>query len=106
VKLVRCTAGAIFDVVVDLRPDSPMFKKHVAVELSAENRVAIYIPHGCAHGYQTLVDGVEVLYHMSEFYAPDAASGVRWDDPAFGIAWPDSRPIISEQDRQYPDFTA
>ena len=106
VKLVRCTAGAIFDVVVDLRPTSPTFKKHLAVELTAENRVAIYIPRGFAHGYQTLTDGVEVLYQMSEFYAPEFAAGVRWDDPAFRIAWPESNPIIAERDRSYPDFTA
>jgi dTDP-4-dehydrorhamnose 3,5-epimerase len=106
VKLVRCTAGAIFDVIVDLRRDSPTFKKHVAVELNAVNRLAVYIPHGCAHGYQTLVDGVEVLYQMSEFYAPEASAGVRWDDPAFGISWPDPNPIISERDRNYPDFVA
>jgi dTDP-4-dehydrorhamnose 3,5-epimerase len=106
VKLVRCTAGAIFDVVVDLRPDSPTFKRHVTVELNAENRLALYIPRGCAHGYQTLADGVEVLYQMSEFYVPEAAAGVRWDDPAFGISWPDPKPIISERDRRYPDFTA
>lgn len=106
VKLVRCTAGAIFDVVVDLRPESPSFKKHVAVELSAVGRQSIYIPKGCAHGYQTLVDGVEVLYYMSEFYAAGAAAGVRWDDPAFGISWPDPSPILSERDRAYPDFVA
>jgi dTDP-4-dehydrorhamnose 3,5-epimerase len=106
VKLVRCTAGAIHDVVVDLRPDSPTFKRHVAVELTAENRLAIYIPRGCAHGYQTLVDGVEVLYQMSELYAPEHAAGVRWDDPAFGIVWPDPRPILAERDRHYPDFAA
>ena len=106
VKLVRCTAGAIFDVVVDLRPTSPTFKKHFAVELTAENRVAIYIPRGFAHGYQTLTDGVEVLYQMSEFYAPEFAAGVRWDDPVFRIAWPESNPIIAERDRSYPDFTA
>jgi dTDP-4-dehydrorhamnose 3,5-epimerase len=105
-KLVRCTAGAVYDVVVDLRPDSPAFRQHVAVELTAENRAAIYIPRGCAHGYQTLVDGVEMLYQMSEFYAPEQSAGVRWDDPAFGIPWPDRNPTIAERDRSYPDFTA
>jgi len=104
VKLVRCTAGAIFDVVVDLGPDSSTFKKHVAVELTAENRLSIYVPRGCAHGYQTLVDGVEVLYQMSEFYAPEQSDGVRWDDPAFGICWPDPSPILNERDRGYRDF--
>jgi dTDP-4-dehydrorhamnose 3,5-epimerase len=78
----------------------------VAVELSAAGRQSIYIPKGCAHGYQTLVDGVEVLYYMSEFYAAGAAAGVRWDDPAFGISWPDPSPILSERDRAYPDFVA
>jgi dTDP-4-dehydrorhamnose 3,5-epimerase len=105
VKLVRCTAGAIFDVVVDLRPESPTFKRHVTVELTAENRLQIYIPHGCAHGYQTLVDGVEVLYQMSAIYSPEHSDGVRWDDPAFGIAWPGENPIMNERDRRYPDFT-
>ena len=104
VKLVRCTAGAIFDVVVDLRRDSPTFKRHMAVELNAENRISIYIPRGCAHGYQTLVDDVEVLYHMSEFYAPDHSAGVRWNDDAFAISWPHPDPIMNERDRSYPDF--
>jgi dTDP-4-dehydrorhamnose 3,5-epimerase len=104
VKLVRCTAGAIFDVVVDLRRESPTFKRHIAVELTAENRLQLYIPRGCAHGYQTLVDGVEVLYQMSEVYSPDHADGVRWDDPAFGISWPGANPIMNERDRHYPDF--
>jgi dTDP-4-dehydrorhamnose 3,5-epimerase len=104
VKLVRCTAGAIFDVIVDLRRDSPTFRKHVALELNAVNRLAVYIPQGCAHGYQTLVDGVEVLYQMSALYVPEASAGVRWDDPAFGISWPESTPTLSERDRSYPDF--
>lgn len=103
-KLVRCTMGAIFDVVLDLRPQSPSFKKHVAVELTAGNRKMIVIPKGCAHGFQTLQDDTEVLYHMSEFHAPDHAAGVRWDDPAFGIVWPDGNPILSERDRSFPDF--
>jgi dTDP-4-dehydrorhamnose 3,5-epimerase len=104
VKLVRCTAGAIFDVIVDLRRDSPTFRKHVALELNAVNRLAVYIPQGCAHGYQTLVDGVEVLYQMSALYVPEASAGVRWDDPAFGISWPEPTPTLSERDRSYPDF--
>lgn len=103
-KLVRCTMGAIYDVVVDLRPESPSFKKHMTVELTAENRKTIYIPKGCAHGFQTLQDDTEVLYHMSELYAPDHAAGVRWDDPAFAIAWPDRNPILAERDRRFPDF--
>ena len=105
VKLVRCTAGAIFDVVLDLRRESPTFKRHFTVELTAENRLQIYIPRRCAHGYQTLVDGVEVLYQMSEVYSPEHSEGVRWDDPAFGISWPATNPIMNERDRRYPDFT-
>jgi dTDP-4-dehydrorhamnose 3,5-epimerase len=103
-KLVRCTAGAIYDVVVDLRRDSPKFRTHMAVELTAQNRTAIYIPKGCAHGFQTLQEDTEVLYHMSEFHAPDHTAGVRWNDPVFGISWPDGNPILSERDRSFPDF--
>lgn len=104
IKLVRCAVGAIYDVVVDLRRDSPTFLKHVAAELTAENRRMLYIPRGCAHGFQTLEDGTEVLYDISEFHAPAHAAGVRWDDPAFGITWPDPNPIMVERDRRYPDF--
>jgi dTDP-4-dehydrorhamnose 3,5-epimerase len=104
VKLVRCTRGAIYDVVVDLRPESPAFTKHVAVELTAENRLMLYIPAGCAHGFQTLEDSTEVLYDISAFYAPNYAAGVRWDDPAFGITWPDPNPIIADRDRSFRDF--
>ena len=103
-KLVRCTMGALYDVVVDLRPQSPSFKKHVGVELSATNRMMLYVPEGCAHGYQTLQDGTEIFYQISAFYAPDHAAGVRWDDPAFGISWPCPDPILSERDRGYLDF--
>lgn len=106
IKLVRCTMGRIHDVVLDLRRDSPTFRRHVAVELSASNRKAIYVPKGCAHGFQTLEDECEVLYHISEFHAPDHAAGVRWDDPAFGIRWPEDDRIMSERDRTYPDFHA
>ena len=84
-KLVRCTAGAIFDVAVDLRPDSPTYTRWFGVELSADNRLALYIPEGCAHGFLTLADDSEVMYQISELWAPDAARGVRWDDPAFRI---------------------
>lgn len=101
-KLVRCTMGAIHDVILDLRPDSPAFRRWVAVELTAENRRALYIPEGCAHGFQTLADNTEVFYQMSEFYHPECARGVRWDDPAFGIEWPVADPIISARDRAYP----
>lgn len=103
-KLVRCTMGAIFDVIVDLRPGSASFKRHVSVTLSGENRRMLYIPEGCAHGFQTLEDDTEVCYQISRFYVPEAARGVRWDDPAFGIVWPDAERIILERDRTYPDY--
>ncbi len=105
-KLVRCTMGAIYDVILDLRGHSPTFKEHVAVVLSAENRKMLYVPEGLAHGFQTLEDHTEVFYQMSEFYVPASAGGVRWDDPAFGIQWPAADRIISERDRSYPDFVA
>jgi dTDP-4-dehydrorhamnose 3,5-epimerase len=103
-KLVRCTAGAIYDVIIDLRPGSPTFMRHLAVVLSAENRRALYIPAEFAHGFQTLADDTEVFYQMSEFYAPAHGRGVRWNDPAFGIAWPPDDRIITERDQTYPDF--
>jgi len=103
-KLVRCTAGAIHDVVLDLRSDSPAYLKHVAVELSAANHRALYIPEGCAHGFQTLADDSEVFYQMTEFHSPEHARGVRWDDPAFGLPWPAGERTMSERDRSYPDF--
>ena len=104
-KLVRCTRGAVYDVIIDLRPLSVTFKQWIAVELSAENQKMLYVPEGFAHGFQTLEDSTEVFYQMSEFYYPEYARGVRWDDSAFGIEWPycDLR-IISERDKQYPDF--
>jgi dTDP-4-dehydrorhamnose 3,5-epimerase len=105
VKLIRCTAGAIFDVIIDLRPASPAFTRHIAVVLSAENRRMLYVPEGCAHGFQTLEDNTEVFYQMSEFYAPEYARGVRWNDRAFGIAWPHADRIIIDRDQQYPDFS-
>jgi dTDP-4-dehydrorhamnose 3,5-epimerase len=103
-KLVRCTAGAIFDVVVDLRPESSTFKGWFGVELSAANRLALYVPEGCAHGFLTLDDDCEVHYQISEVYAPEVARGVRWDDPAFGITWPGEVVVMNERDRSYPDF--
>lgn len=103
-KLVRCTRGAIYDVVVDLRPSSPTFKDWYGVVLSAENHRALYIPEGCAHGLMTLEDNTEVLYQMSEFYHAESARGVRWDDPVFGVDWPGTVEVISERDRTYPDF--
>jgi dTDP-4-dehydrorhamnose 3,5-epimerase len=103
-KLVRCTRGAICDVTLDLRPDSSTFKQWVAVTLSAENRDMVYIPEGCAHGFLTLADDTEVFYQMSEYYYPEAARGVRWNDPAFGIDWPEQVEVISNRDRTLPDF--
>jgi dTDP-4-dehydrorhamnose 3,5-epimerase len=103
-KLVRCTAGAIYDVAVDLRPDSATFKKWEAVELSADNRRMLYIPEGCAHGFQTLEAASEVFYQMSEVYAPNCSGGVRWNDAAFGIEWPEDERIVIDRDRNYPDF--
>lgn len=105
-KLIRCARGAIWDVALDLRPDSPTFRRHVGVELTAENRTMLYIPEGLAHGFQTLQDDSEVSYQMSEFYAPEAARGVRFDDPAFGIRWPVPEAIVLDRDRTYPDFEA
>lgn len=101
-KLVRCTRGAIFDVAVDLRPSSPFFGRWYGAELSAANDTLLYIPKGCGHGFQTLVDDTEVAYQMSEFYAPALAGGVRYDDPAIGIAWPLPVTAISERDRTQP----
>jgi dTDP-4-dehydrorhamnose 3,5-epimerase len=103
-KLVRCTSGAIYDVVVDLRPDSRTFKRWIGLELTGTDRNMIYVPEGCAHGFLTLKDQTEVFYQMSEFYHPELARGVRWDDPAFGIAWPGEAEQISERDRTYPNF--
>ena len=104
-KLVRCTRGAIYDVVLDLRPDSQTFLKWHAAELSPENGDALYIPEGCAHGFQTLTDDSEVLYLISHPYVPESSTGVRWDDPAFGIEWPaaESR-TMSDRDHDWPDY--
>ena len=104
VKLVRCTMGAIYDVIIDLRPDSLTFKQWLAVELTQENRRLLYVPEGFAHGFQTLEDRTEVLYQISEFHHPEWARGVRWNDPTFGIFWPVNVEIISVGDQQYPDF--
>jgi dTDP-4-dehydrorhamnose 3,5-epimerase len=105
-KLVRCTRGSIWDVALDLRPDSPTLGRHIGVELTAGNGAALYIPQGLAHGFQTLANDTEVLYQMSECCAPEAARGIRFDDPAFGIRWPIGDPIVLERDRSYPDFEA
>ena len=103
-KLVRCTRGAIYDVALDLRKDSPTFKQWVATELSANNHRMFYIPEGIAHGFQTLEDHTEVFYQMSEFYHPESVRGVRWNDPLFGIEWPLSKPIFSHRDCFFDDF--
>jgi len=102
VKLVRCTAGAVGDVIVDLRHDSPTYAQHVVVELSAENRRTLYVPPMFAHGFQTLVDGTEVFYQMSALYAPDCSNGVRYDDPKLNISWPLPVSVISEKDKTWP----
>jgi dTDP-4-dehydrorhamnose 3,5-epimerase len=105
VKLVRCISGAVFDVIVDLRSGSPTCANHYSIILSAENKRSLYIPQGFAHGFQTLEDNTEVMYHMSEFYHADFARGVRWDDPAFGIEWPSVETrTINARDRDYADF--
>jgi len=101
-KVVRCTRGAVWDVAVDLREGSATRLRSHAVELSAENRRALYVPEGFAHGFQTLADDSEILYQMSESYHPQLARGVRWDDPRLGIKWPLPDPILSERDRSYP----
>jgi dTDP-4-dehydrorhamnose 3,5-epimerase len=106
-KLVRCTRGAVYDVAVDLRSDSPSYLRWFGVELSADDGCALFVPEGCAHGFQTLTEATEVLYQISTPYVPAAASGVRWDDPAFGIEWPPAPSegrTMSRRDAEYPDF--
>lgn len=103
-KLVRCTKGAIYDVVIDLRTQSPTYKEWIGVTLTAKNRDMIYVPEGCAHGFLTLEEESEVFYQMSQFYDAPSACGLRWNDPAFRIDWPAEPELISERDRTYPDF--
>lgn len=104
-KLLWCTRGAIYDVIIDIRPDSSTFKQWVGVELSVENRRMFYIPEGFAHGFQTLQDNTDLFYQMSEFYYPQSARGIRWDDPLFEIEWPpDECRTISPRDQSFPDF--
>ena len=103
-KLVRCTRGSIYDVMIDLRPDSPTYKQSFTTTLNAGDHKMLYVPEGLAHGFLTLEDDSEVFYQMSEFYAPEHARGVRWNDPAFGIGWPIAEPIMADRDRNYPDF--
>jgi dTDP-4-dehydrorhamnose 3,5-epimerase len=107
-KLVRCTAGAVYDVAVDLRPESATYLRWFGVELTAENGYGLYVPEGCAHGFQTLADASEVLYQISTPYVSAAGRGVRWDDPAFGIEWPAPPPAgrtMAARDAEYPDFS-
>ena len=103
---MRCTAGAIFDVVVDIRRDSPTFLQWKGFELTAGNHRALYVPKGCLHGFQTLTDATEVIYLISAFYAPEAAGGYRYNDPAFGIPWPLPVTNVSDNDLRWPDFKA
>jgi dTDP-4-dehydrorhamnose 3,5-epimerase len=103
-KLVRCTRGAIVDVVVDIRSMSPRYLDHVSVELSADNGRAIFIPPGCAHGFQTLEDGTDVFYQMTDVFTPDLCAGLRWNDPGLAIDWPIDSPTINDRDRNYPDL--
>ncbi|MGE0615515.1 MAG: dTDP-4-dehydrorhamnose 3,5-epimerase [Bacteriovoracia bacterium] len=103
-KLVRCTRGRVFDVAIDLRRDSPTFRKWHGLELSQDNHHAFYIPPGFAHGFQTLVDESEVFYQMTDFFQPERAGGVRWNDPAFGVRWPLPNPELSERDQGFAQF--
>ncbi len=103
-KYVRCTNGAVYDVIVDLRPESPTYKKWLGIELSAENMKMLYVPKGCAHGYLTLTDNAEVFYMVTAFYHKEAEGGVRYNDPAFNIEWPVEITDISDKDKKHPDF--
>ncbi|MCB4822839.1 dTDP-4-dehydrorhamnose 3,5-epimerase family protein [Roseicella aerolata] len=102
-KLIRCLRGAVFDVAVDLRPDSPTYRRWVGVELTAERHNALFIPHGCAHGFLSLTGDAWLEYMIDAPYVPDAARGLRWNDPAFGITWPAAPAVISDRDRDWPD---
>ncbi|MBI4130383.1 dTDP-4-dehydrorhamnose 3,5-epimerase [Candidatus Roizmanbacteria bacterium] len=103
-KLIRCTKGAIYDVIIDLRPDSKTYKQWIGVELSADNYHMLYVPKGCAHGFLTLAPDTEVTYLVSEFYTPSAEHGIRYNDPAFMIQWPDKIQVVSKKDASFPDF--
>lgn len=104
-KLVRCTRGAIYDVIIDMRPDSPSYLQHFGIELTEDNRVALYVPEMFAHGYLTLKPGCEVIYQVGEFYTPGQERGIRYDDPKFNIQWPHSIEVISEKDAAWPPFS-
>ena len=107
IKVVRCTKGAIYDVIIDLRPESSTYKQWIGVELRADTQAMLYVPEGFAHGYQTLEDDTEVFYPVSAYYRPEAERGVRWDDPTFGIKWPEvGERMISGKDRGWPDYAA
>lgn len=106
IKIVRCIGGAIFDVIIDIRPDSPTYLRWFGIELSARNRVMLYVPEGFAHGYQTLAEDSEVFYMVTQFYAPEHERGIRWNDPLFRIQWPIENPIVSPKDIRHPDFRA
>jgi dTDP-4-dehydrorhamnose 3,5-epimerase len=103
-KLVRCTRGAIYDVIIDLRPESPTYRRWIGVELGEETARMLFVPEGFAHGFVTLADATAVTYQVSQFYTPGAEAGIRWDDPAFAIEWPVPVRVISEKDRSWPDF--
>jgi len=105
-KLVQCTSGAIYDIIIDLRPKSPTYLQHLSVTLSAQEYRMLYVPEGFAHGFLTLKENTNVFYQMSEFYAPKCARGFRWNDPAFGITLPIDIKVISEKDAKYPDFSS
>jgi len=104
-KVVRCSVGAMYDVLVDLRRGSPTYCRWFGVELSADNRKLLYVPEGIGHGFQTLANNTEIFYQISQDYRSDASRGVRWNDPAFAIDWPIANPILSERDRSFPDYT-
>ena len=104
-KLVRCTSGVIYDAIIDLRPESPTYLQWIGAELTADNRRMLYVPENFAHGYQTLTHDTEIFYQVSQFYSPESERGVRWNDPAFGIEWPETENIIvSEKDKDWPDY--
>jgi dTDP-4-dehydrorhamnose 3,5-epimerase len=103
-KLLRCTRGAIYDVIIDLRPDSPTYKKWTGVELTADNYTMFFVPEDFAHGFQTLTDETEIIYQVSQFYTPGSEKGIRFDDPAFGIQWPLEVTVISDKDKTWPNF--
>jgi dTDP-4-dehydrorhamnose 3,5-epimerase len=103
-KLIRCTRGAIYDVIIDLRPDSPTYKQWTGVELTSDNYTMFFVPEDFAHGFQTLADDTEITYQVSQFYTPGSEQGIRFDDPAFNIRWPQEVTIISDKDRTWPDF--